>query len=291
MYTAVYEACGLPWSYGSMDVEDEDAARAFIQRADFLSINITTPYKPLALTSAVESDVAARLAGGANLLVNMRAAASLRSTGADADETVRAEPGTSCLHAYNVDGIGCVSYLEREGVHFKGANAVVCGTGPTAMSITSAALGAGAHVTLLGRDAQRTRQAAEDYKACAAAAGSICEAALSAGSYAEGADALHAADMIIDATSLGMNEGDPAPFDTHLLRSGQAVFDTVYGHGTTALIAAAHQAGARALDGSGMLVGQAIATLDIVMRSAGVKLPLPHGHLFPIMAEAAGFTL
>lgn len=308
MYNAVYAACGLPWRYGSMDIADEGEARAFIERGGFLSINITTPYKPLALACASESDAAARLAGGANLLVSEGASVARADSAGSVDEPREGDDAADKprLHAYNVDGLGCVAYLEREGVAFAGADTVVCGTGPTAMSILNAVLGAGANVRLLGRDAQRTQQALARYLELAGSgedgsgnedaneAGSAARGpkpAVTAGSYAESRSAIERADIIIDATSLGMSEGDPAPFDTNLISPRQVVFDTVYGHGTTALMAAARDAGAKALDGSGMLVGQAVATLDIVARAAGIELPFPHDRLFPLMADAAGFSL
>ena len=46
MYNAVYEKAGLPWHYGLMDVPTAPEAEAFLAARDFLSINITTPYKP-----------------------------------------------------------------------------------------------------------------------------------------------------------------------------------------------------------------------------------------------------
>ena len=55
----------------------------------------------------------------------------------------------------------------------------------------------------------------------------------------------------ISATPLGMKPKDPAPFDTDLLSCGQTVFDVVYGHGETALIAAARATGCAAYDGAG----------------------------------------
>ena len=58
----------------------------------------------------------ATLAHGANVLVNKDGA----------------------LIAYNTDGQGCVAYLERAGVDFRGASVVVCGTGPTSLSILHA---------------------------------------------------------------------------------------------------------------------------------------------------------
>ena len=48
MYNALYERLGLPWTYALADYVELDDARAFLDARDFLSVNITTPYKPLA---------------------------------------------------------------------------------------------------------------------------------------------------------------------------------------------------------------------------------------------------
>ncbi len=209
------------------------------------------------------------------------------------------------LVAHNVDGAGCVGYLLREGVAFGGALVAVCGTGPTALAIMHACLLEGAaRVTLLGRDAARSQQVLAGYLATAEEVMQAAEAPeadrlraaygqtlLEASAYGQAAAALAEADIIIDATPLGMAPGDPAPFDTALLRPGQTVFDVVYGHGTTALVAAARQAGARAFDGRGMLVAQAVATLRLVCAAAQVECVASFDELFATMAQAAGFEL
>lgn len=92
-----------------MDVPTVPEAETFLAARDFLSINITTPYKPEAFAAADVRAASATLAHGANVLVNKDGA----------------------LIAYNTDGQGCVAYLERAGVDFRGASVVVCGTGPT----------------------------------------------------------------------------------------------------------------------------------------------------------------
>ena len=100
---------------------------------------------------------------------------------------------------------------------------------------------------------------------------------------------LKGADLVIDATPLGMNEGDPTPFDTRCLSPGQTVFDVVYGHGETALLRAAREAGCAAYDGSGMLVAQAVETVRDLAAITGVFSIPAHMDLFAIMAGAAGF--
>ena len=112
------------------------------------------------------------------------------------------------------------------------------------------------------------------------------------GSYATSRQAIAGADIIIDATPLGMKAGDPAPFDTALLSADQTVFDVVYGHGETALARAARAAGCRFFDGAGMLVGQAVVTVGILRDITGeAALDIPEDELFALMAQAAGFNL
>ena len=122
MYNAVYARLGLPWCYELADLAGEEEARAFLAARDFLSVNITTPYKPHAFEAATHKAASAKLARGANLLVKHGEA----------------------LLAYNTDGQGCVAFLERTGFDFAGASVAVCGTGPTALSILHAASLAGA---------------------------------------------------------------------------------------------------------------------------------------------------
>ena len=102
-------------------------------------------------------------------------------------------------------------------------------------------------------------------------------------------NAIAAADIIIDATSLGMNAGDPAPFDASLLSASQVVMDIVYGHGMTQMVANAKEAGCSTFDGAGMLVAQAVISATIVCEIAGVDVDESFDGMFDLMWDAAGF--
>lgn len=288
MYNALYARLGLPWSYDFMDCPTVEQAERFVAARGFRSINVTTPYKPLAFEAATVRASSAKLAKGANVLV------------AKGD----------ALIAYNVDGQGCIGFLERAGVDFSEARVVVCGTGPTALSILhAAALAGAAEVTMVGRDKERSRAVLEEYASMFATLASTAigmpaanerhlsfgqaydHVSLKFGSYTTSTRAIAAADVVIDATPLGMKQGDPAPFDVDLIGSDQVVFDVVYGHGETALVSAARAAGAAAFDGAGMLVAQAVATAGIVCDIAGVDMSLSFDEAFRLMADAAGFDV
>jgi len=271
MHNAVYRAGGLDWEYGLADCATADEARAFLEQGDWRVLNVTMPYKPLALAIADAPSAAAQIAGGANVLIRDR---------------------TGRVFADNTDGAGCVSYLERCGARVQNARAAICGTGPTAVSIMHACACAGAaSIALLSRSAEKAADALARYAKALADCGSDASISerMEALSYEGVAGAIDAADIIIDATPLGMKPADPAPFDTALLHENQVVLDVVYGHGETALVHDARNAGCRAFDGAGMLVGQAVETLRD-MEKALDDFELPSGlDAFAVMAAAAGF--
>lgn len=288
MYNAVYPKLGLPWEYGFMDLPTTDEAEAFLASKDYLSLNITTPYKPQAYEAAEIKASTAQLAGGVNLLVNK----------------------DGHLMGFNVDGQGAVRFLEREGVDFMDKKVVVCGTGPTALSILHACVLAGAgEVLLLGRDKERSRARMEKYVEGYRHLASTAIPMPSAednhldfvkayehanyrfGSYETSKKAIAAADVVVDATVLGMREGDPAPFDVSLFREGQVALDTVYGHCETEFVRAAKNAGCATYDGAGMLVSQAVLSVITLCEVQDVPLELGFDRLFDIMSEAAGFDV
>lgn len=293
MYNAAYERLGLPWAYSLADCDTEQKARELLDARDFLSVNITTPYKPLAFEAASAKAASAKLALGANMLVKKK----------------------SALIGYNTDGQGFVSYLERIGFRFAGKRVAVCGSGPTALSILHACAVAGADVVMLvGRDKQRSQRVLQDYVerfGLLANATIDLPAAVSHhrsfrsayerttfkfGSYATSQKAISSVDLVVNATPLGMRADDPAPFDPALLRPGQLAFDAVYGHGETAFLRGAREAGCTVYDGAGMLVAQAVAALRIVCDISEAPIASSAAHLsdddlFSLMAEAAGFDL
>ncbi len=66
---------------------------------------------------------------------------------------------------------------------------------------------------------------------------------------------LSESDLVINATPLGTNEGDPLPFDPDLLKSDAVVYDVVYAR-ETELIKKAKEKGITTVNGLGMLVYQ-----------------------------------
>jgi shikimate 5-dehydrogenase len=80
-----------------------------------------------------------------------------------------------------------------------------------------------------------------------------------------------------------MHPDDAPVVAPEALGPGLVVLDVVYGHGETALIQAAREAGAQAFDGLGMLIEQAALTIEIWAREQGQQLKAPR----TLMRQAA----
>ena len=284
MYNALYAHLSLDWRYELADLESNDLARDFFASDAWLSLNVTTPYKPLATSAADVLAASVQLTGGANMLFGLEG------------KTV----------ALNTDGVGCVRHIQREGFAFGGARVVVCGTGPTSLAIFAASAQAGAsRVALIGRDRDKAKRVLEafmarykklayatmDLKAARAGERSFRaayeEPAYVFGSYSTSTNEIASADIIIDATPLGMNAGDPLPFAADLLGGQRLVYDVVYGHGSSKLLEAASRAHVDVLDGSGMVVGQAVENAFVLLDSQGVDIDLDWDGAFDLMEKAA----
>jgi shikimate dehydrogenase len=98
----------------------------------------------------------------------------------------------------------------------------------------------------------------------------VAEAAELDGSLRE---AVEAADLVVNATPLGMSEGDELPIPGEWLHEGQIVADMVYRPAVTPLLQAAAARGARPVGGLGMLVAQGAIAIEIW--NQGVQNPAP----------------
>lgn len=256
LYAAAFTHLGLPWRYGTFDCPTTEEAMRFLREGDCKAVNVTTPYKGIALDAADYVDSSAQAAMGANLIINAPAGRI----------------------AVNTDGAGCVGFLIRSGVLPAGQQAVVCGTGPTALATADSLSSAGAvRVTLLGRSAERTKVLASSF-----------ETPLEGYGYGtpEACDAIAQAAIIVDATTLGMQVGDPTSFDTRLLHAGQTVLDTVYGHGESALLREAAAQGCACFDGRGMLIVQAAIALQRIAAELALGCDVAFNPLHAAMANA-----
>jgi shikimate dehydrogenase len=75
--------------------------------------------------------------------------------------------------------------------------------------------------------------------------------------------ALRESDLVVNATSAGLDAGAPAVLSAKIIPANVLVFDTLYGSGGEKLRLEAEQAGARWSDGLGMLLHQGAAAFSL----------------------------
>ena len=228
IHQAAFDAAGVDWAYVAFDVAPGRAAAAIdaMRVLGLAGLSVTMPHKHDVAAAVDRLDPAAEALGSVN------------TVSWHDDELV----GSS------TDGAGFVSSLADDGVDITGADVVVIGAGGAARSVIDELGRAGAaSVSIINRTAERAESACR--LTAVASVGSV--------------DDITGADIVINASSVGMGvdpaaaTADQLPCDPTLLHAEQTVVDLVYHPLQTAWLRRAEQAGARAIDGLGMLIHQA----------------------------------
>jgi len=254
LLNAAFAACGLDMTYVALPVAPDglgDAVRG-ICALGFVGANVTIPHKTAVLPflAAVEGDA------GFLAAVN----------------TIVVEAGQA--RGFNTDVEGFRRALrEVDSGSLAGASALLLGAGGAARAVALVLAREGARLTV----ANRTLAAAEELvvRIDRFGAGGPHRALALDGLAAEN---VRAADIIVNATSLGMaGEGKVPAVLVDNVRQEHSVYDVVYAGQPTEFVALARERGARAIDGLSMLVWQAAAAFELwtgvaapvdVMRSA-----------------------
>lgn len=190
----------------------------------------------------------ARGGGGGNVTVPHKATAlgaldraSPLATAAGACNTFWGDGGL--LVGDNTDVVGVVEALRALGAP---ATAwLVAGTGGAARAVAEAARQCGARLAARSRDAARARA----FSAWAAGQG----VALAGEAEAQ---------VLLNATPLGLRGADPMPFPPHVGSAVTHALDLVYAPGGTPWVRALRAAGVRAEDGRLMLLAQGVAAFE-----------------------------
>mgnify|MGYP005845167981 CR=1 FL=1 len=162
--------------------------------------------------------------------------------------TIYRDPDTGDLRGTNTDGIGFLTNLERSVPGFPGRVATVLGAGGAARAIADVLeREAGMEVRLVNRTVARAADMVADLGLEAAVYG-----------WEHAGAALTGADLLVNATSLGMTGQPPLDVPLAALPRDAVVCDIVYVPLETPLLATARAAGHRTVDGLGMLLRQAV---------------------------------
>jgi shikimate dehydrogenase len=242
MHNASLRALGMDAVYLAFDVHPDRLMAVLPAMRDmgFGGVNLTVPLKEVACRGLADLDDSARRVGAVN--------------------TVQFLPDGT-LRGHNTDGYGFLRALQEafgRGVGGRSLFLLGAGGAGRALAITAAVEGA-SRIDIADLDTERTARVAGEIRALAPA----CEAtAVESGSAAWSA-ACRRADLVIQATPVGMKPDDASPLPDDALRSGQDVFDLVYMYPETALMRAARRAGAAAENGLAMLLYQGARAFTI----------------------------
>src|SRR5438093_3699265 len=249
MQNAGMAALGLNWRYLAFDVRP-DKLRASLQGAKALKLiglNLTVPHKLLALEMVDELDESARRWGAVNTIrfEALDAGGAWRPLAQFADEV----PDPIRARGFNTDADAVVRALQ-DNLGLKSLRdrvVLLLGAGGagrvTALRLAFENVGS---LFLVNRTVKKAEELAAEIRA------RFPRSNVTVG-YPKGN-----VDLVVNATSLGLQADDALPFDeTHFsLRQSRALYDMIYRPAETPLLKAGRAAGCAVANGLDMLLHQ-----------------------------------
>ncbi len=249
MHNAAFEQMGLDFWYVPFRVKREqlEQAVAGMRALNIRGLNVTIPHKVAIIPLLDELDPLAGRIGAINTVVN----------------------DNGVLRGYNTDATGFLQALLEKGVEPRGKRVVLLGAGGAARAVSFVLAERGAHLVILNRRleldwaeglaSRLTETFGKEVKAPELAEENL-------------AQALEEADILVNATSVGMSPNvDETPVTSNLLKPSLIVFDAVYNPVKTRLLREAGQTGAQTISGLEMLVWQGASAFELW---TGVKAPV-----------------
>ncbi|MBI9020251.1 MAG: shikimate dehydrogenase [Verrucomicrobia bacterium] len=242
MHNASIKALGLEadYEYGKLDVPPEElmARLSQLPAEGYAGVNLTIPLKEVAFHGLECLDVSAKTLGAVNTV----------------------EFTEEGLIGHNTDGYGFLKALEESfGKATEGDHVFVLGCGGAGRAVAlMAAIDEVCSITLADVDAARVANLAAEIKRIAP------EVELfQCLEKSEQIKACRAADLVIQASPVGMKKEDPSLMPPEAFREGQRVFDLIYMYPETAFLSTAKAAGAQTANGLGMLLHQGARAFEI----------------------------
>ncbi|MBN2334756.1 shikimate dehydrogenase [Candidatus Bathyarchaeota archaeon] len=230
MHNAAFKRLGLDITYSLAPVEPGRLGAYVndLRRDDFLGASVTIPHKVEVIRHLDTVDATASAIGAVNTIVH----------------------GDGRLEGYNTDATGAVKALREEYGELEGAEIVVLGAGGASRAVCYQLSRMDCSLTILNRTADKARRLADSIR-------DASYARIKCGGLAELGERIGGADILVNATPVGMSpEVNASPVPFKLLRPGLFVYDVIYNPLNTKLLIEAQTVGARTLGGARMLVYQ-----------------------------------
>jgi shikimate dehydrogenase len=248
MQNAALAESKLEMRYARFEIAPNElqAALGALARLDFVGVNLTVPHKIAALRLVDAADEAARQIGAVN--------------------TIKVEGKK--LRGFNTDGKGFSRAIREEfSVDLRDLRVLLLGAGGAARAIAvQCAKENCERLVIANRDFAKAKGLAEELRAFFAGPKVLGPVArLQAIALEEAALRFQIAnaDLVVNATPLGLHRGDAAPLPARLLAPHLMVYDTIYASGPTAFVSSAIESGARAANGLSMLLHQGALAFEI----------------------------
>ena len=229
MHNAAFVAEGLDFVYVCLDVDPDElpAAVRGMEALKLRGFNVTMPHKRAMIPLVDELDEEARISGAVNTVV-------IEDSG---------------LRGFNTDGGGMVMACQEAGIELSGKRVLLLGAGGTAAAIAVAFGKAGiGELHIANRNVERAAHLRDRLHGTGMKNLAVHRL-----------DALPDAEIVINATPLGMKEGDPMPLPSGYVREGRAFCDAVYRPGTqTPLVRLARERDIPVVAGNRMLLYQGV---------------------------------
>ncbi|HAJ57711.1 MAG TPA: shikimate dehydrogenase [Candidatus Omnitrophica bacterium] len=233
MHNAAFAHYGIDAEYRLFEVRPDsldDFFKKTIFHEHLQGFNITVPHKEHAVA-----------------FLNASVSPTVRMN--QAVNTVRVEPDGS-LSGVNTDGAGFAMDLKERGFDVAGKKVSMIGAGGGAKAVAaSIALARPSRFLIFDIDDQKAGDLCRTIKkffveCCVESVDSVGQLGVSD------------ADLLINATPVGMKDSDPMPVKSEWLHKGLFVYDLIYNPAETKLLKAAAHAGCRVANGLGMLLYQ-----------------------------------
>ena len=239
MHNAAFEALKIDYVFLAFKVEVANVGKAIagMRGLGIHGLNVTMPHKKSVVKYMDELDPTAKTIASVNTILNK----------------------DGKLFGFNTDGVGALTALEQNGVVVKGKNIMLLGAGGAAKAIAYTLSQEADELVILNRTPEPVKELANLLKQKFNK--KINADALTPKTVK---DNLAKADVIINATSLGMEpKADQTPVAPEWLKPNLAVMDIVYNPLETKLAKDAKAAGAKVVSGVEMLIYQGAASFEI----------------------------
>ncbi len=241
MHNASIEALGRAddYQYDKLDVPPDQLMERLAQlpAEGYAGVNLTIPLKEVAFQGLEKLDASAEILGAVNTV----------------------EFSDEGLVGHNTDGYGFLKALEEAfGKAAEGDNVFVLGCGGAGRAVAlMAALDGAKTITLADVDMKRMQNLKKEILQ------SSSSVAVEFASEESKLQQCRAADLVIQASPIGMKADDPSLLPSEAFREGQRVFDLIYMYPETAFLSTAKSAGAQIANGLGMLLHQGAKAFEI----------------------------